>query len=244
MTTRPLHDRTAWVTGASRGIGRAIAIALGRAGATVCLGARSADEAAQVVAVLAAEGITAHALPLDVASREAINGFAESAIALAGPPQILVNNAGLGVFKDMEILDPDDFDAQIDVNLRGPWHMAKAALPQMKRGGGGHIINISSIAGRVPFRRGTAYCGAKAGLNSMSEAMMLELHEHGIRVTVIAPGSVSTRFHQQALPGAHHGDQGWMLEPETIAEACLHVLTAPEAALINYYEVRPLRPVK
>src|SRR5690606_18082576 len=98
------------------------------------------------------------------------------------------------------------------------------------------------IAGTHAFKRGTAYCAAKAGLNAMSEAMMLELREFGIRVTSIAPGSVQTGFHAQALPAANQKDQSWMIAPETIGDACVHVLTLPENAMVSHYEIRPAQP--
>lgn len=239
-TEKFLTGRTAWVTGASRGIGRVIAMTLARAGATVVLGARSTDALETVAETIRNGGGTAHAVTLDVASAESVSAFNAAAVAAAGPPAILVNNAGTGLFRDFKDMTPEDFNRQIDVNLRGPWLLAHEAEPHMRRLGEGWIINISSIAGRVPFKRGTAYCAAKAGLNAMSEALMLELREHHIRVVTIAPGSVDSAFHRGALPSAHHNDQTWMLEPEAIADAVLHVLRAPDNALVNYYEVRPL----
>ncbi|MCC6547977.1 SDR family NAD(P)-dependent oxidoreductase [Candidatus Sumerlaeota bacterium] len=244
MTNLPLNKKTAWVTGASRGIGRAIAVALARSGAVVCAGARSLDGLHQLEEVMRAEKKALHPLELNVASRESVDAFAAKALEAAGPPSIVVNNAGLGIWKDIDLLDPKDFEEQIDVNLKGPWYVIRAAVPHLKRLGSGHIINVSSIAGRVAFKRGTGYCASKAGLNAMSDVLMQELREFGIKVTVIAPGSVETGFHAQALPSAHHGGMDWMLEPETIAEAVLHVLALPENALTNYYEVRPLKPAK
>lgn len=244
MSDKPLHDKTAWISGASRGIGRAIAVSLARAGATVIAGARDVEALRQLQTVLGASGGIVHGVALDVSSLESVDAFAAQAMELAGPPSILVNNAGSGLFKDMTEMTPADFDRQIDVDLKGPWYLSRAAVPHMKKFGEGRIVNIGSVAGLHAFKRGTAYCAAKAGLDAMSEAMMLELREFGIHVTLIAPGSVHTAFHQQALPAAHHGDQSWMLTPEDIAAACLHVLTSPPAALISRYEIRPLKPVK
>lgn len=165
--------------------------------------------------------------------------FARRAVEAAGPPSILINNAGIGLFKDVDQMDPADFDRQIDTTLKGPWYMIRAAVPEMKLLDGGHIINISSIAGRVGFKRGSAYCAAKAGVNLMSDCLMQELREDGIKVTVLAPGSVDSRFHQEALPAAHQKDNSWMLTPEEIADAVLHLLCQPGNVLTNYYEVRP-----
>ncbi len=198
----------------------------------------------QVAEVIRANGGQAEVFELDVTRYESVQQFARAAVEHTGPPSILVNNAGWGLFRDMEFLSPEDFDRQIDINLKGPWYMTKEALPHLKRLGGGSILNIGSVAGRVAFKRGSGYCPAKAGLHSLTEVLMHELRTDGIRATTIAPGSVETRFHKEALPAAHHNDQSWMLEPETVAEACLHVLALPDNALVNYYEVRPLRTGK
>lgn len=193
---------------------------------------------------MASEGGELHPIDLDVSRPDSVAAFAAAAVERAGPPSILVNNAGAGLFRDVDAMEVADFDRQIDVTLKGPWYMARAAVPHMKRLGGGRIVNISSIAGSVSFARGSAYCAAKAGVNAMSGALMAELRQYGIGVTVVAPGSVETGFHRDALPNAHHHDQSWMLAPETIADAVLHVLTMPENALVSHYEVRPLRPAK
>jgi NAD(P)-dependent dehydrogenase (short-subunit alcohol dehydrogenase family) len=179
---------------------------------------------------------------LDVASHASVAEFAKAAVDLAGPPAILVNNAGTGLFRDIDAMEVADFDRQIDVTLKGTWYLCHAAVPHMKRLGGGRIINISSIAGSVSFARGSAYCAAKAGVDAMSRALLLELRSHGIGVTIIAPGSVETGFHREALPAGHHNDQSWMLAPETVAEACLHVLSLPDSAVVSHYEIRPLNP--
>lgn len=179
-------------------------------------------------------------MPLDVSQPESIAAFEAAAVELAGPPNLLINNAGVGVFRDIEAMDPATFEQQIAVGLRGPWYMMRAAVPHMKRFGSGHIVNVTSIAGRVGFKRGSAYCAAKAGLNMMSEALMLELREFGIKVTVVAPGSVDTGFHRIALPNQNQRNTDWMLEPETVADAIVHLVTMPPGALPSYYEIRPL----
>ncbi len=237
---RILEGKTAWITGASRGIGRAVATILAEAGAEVVLGARSEESLRQAAEVIASAGGKAHAVALDVASWASAEAFAARALELAGPPAILVNNAGLGIFREVDAMAVEDFDRQIDINLKGPWYMARLAIPHMKRLGGGDIVNIGSIAGTAAFKRGSAYCAAKAGLRAMTEALMHDLREHSIRTTLIAPGSVETGFHRVALPSGHHNDQSWMLEPETIAEAVLHALSAPAGTLVSSYEIRPL----
>jgi NADP-dependent 3-hydroxy acid dehydrogenase YdfG len=240
MTQPPfLAGKVAWITGASRGIGRAVASALAQAGASVVLGARTQPDIDQLAEGLQAEGRIAHALPLDVANPDSVRDFAQRSLDLLGPVSILINNAGTGLFRDFLDMSFEEFDRQIDVNLKGTWYMARTAAPQMALLGSGSIINISSIAGTHPFRRGSAYCPAKAGVHALSEVLMMELRDRGIRVTTISPGSVQTRFHREALPGANQRDETWMLQPEDIATSVIHVLAAPEHALISHYEVRP-----
>ena len=152
------------------------------------------------------ENATIHDIPVDVGDYASVQAFARQAVEKAGPPSILVNNAGLALFQDIGKMTPEDFDKQIDATLKGPWYMTKEAVPGMKQLGSGHIINISSIAGRVAFKRGAAYNAAKGGMNLMMEALMLELREHNIKVSTIAPGSVDTSFHQQALPQQNQKD--------------------------------------
>lgn len=237
---RPLLGTTAWVTGASRGIGRAVALKIARLGAVVCAGARNQEALRQLSEAATVDSATIHALPLDVSSFSACEEFAAKAEELAGPPTYLINNAGYGLFQDLDVMSPEEFSRQIDVNLKGPWHMIKLAAPGMKNLGRGTIINVSSIAGRSPFQRGAAYNAGKAGLNLMSEALMMELRDSNIRVAVVAPGSVDTQFHGDALPRAHPKDQDWMLEPEHIADSIVHIIQLPDKALTNYYEIRPL----
>lgn len=232
-------DKTVWVTGASRGIGKAIAFALAGAGAQVCFGARNPEQIQQMETLLRQKGCKAHGFVLDVSQWDSVVSFCEKAVEASGLPDILVNNAGSGLFQDLDMMSPEVFNHQIDVNLKGPWFMMRNVVPFMKKLGGGTIINISSLAGTKAFKRGTAYCAAKAGLNMMGECLMIELREFGIRMVTVAPGSVDTGFVQNALPLAHNSDQSWMLEPETIAQSCLHLLTQPEGALVSYYEIRP-----
>ena len=238
MAEQFLMDQVAWVSGASRGIGRAVAVALAEAGADVCIGARTREDLDQLAEVLGGKG---HAIELDVSSKESVQEFSRRAVEAAGPPDILINNAGTGLFQDIDIMRTEDFDRQIDVTLKGPWYLTKEAAPLMKKQGGGLVINISSIAGRSPIKRGSAYCAAKAGLNMMMECLMLELRDWNIAVSTIAPGSVDTSFHQGASPQANPKDQSWMLTPDALSEAVLHLLSRPGNTLVNYYEVRPLQ---
>jgi len=213
---------------------------LAEAGATVCAAARSLDQLEQFAAILRGRGHKCHAFALDVSSPASIREFSARAVEAHGPPSILVNNAGIGKFTDIEVMSDEDFEQQIAVNLRGPWYMMREVVPHLKRAGAGSIINIGSIAGTVSFRRGSAYCAAKAGLRAMSDAIFQEVRDSGVRVTLLSLGSVDTGFHALAMPAGHHADQTWMLEPDAVADAVLHVLASPPSTVVSQCELRPL----
>jgi 3-oxoacyl-[acyl-carrier protein] reductase len=235
-----LLDRVALVTGASRGIGKATALALGRAGATVVLGARQTEDLQQAAELLAAEGITAHALPLDVAQSESVSAFAASAVELCGPPSILVNNAGCALYRDFLETSVADFDRQVDVNFKGAWYMARAAAPHMRHLGDAHIVQISALASTLPPKRTSAYAAAKRAAEVMMEVLAVELSEFGIRTTTIALGPVHTRFHRDAMPASNQRDDSWMLSPEQVAAAVLQSVLAPASVHIPRLELRPV----
>jgi NAD(P)-dependent dehydrogenase (short-subunit alcohol dehydrogenase family) len=151
-----------------------------------------------------------------------------------------VNNAGVGVGAPVADLSEDEWRRIIDTNLTGVFHCCKAAIPRLRRRGGGWIINISSLASKNPFVGGAAYCASKAGLNAYSEALMQELRYDDIRVSYILPGSVATGFSGRAP--AEGGD--WRLQPEDVAHAIVDLLRHPVRSLPSRVEIRPSRPRK
>jgi 3-oxoacyl-[acyl-carrier protein] reductase len=220
-----LTGKVAVVTGGNRGIGRGIAEALAREGATVALTARSA-----VAADTAAREI-------DVRAWESVERLFREVEKRAGGTDILVNNAGIGVFSPVAEMDPDDWRAVIETNLNGVFYCCHEAIPQMKRRGGGYIFNISSLAGKNPIANGAAYNASKFGLNGFSEALMMEVRYDGIRVSYLMPGSVATDFGRGAR------DKGdWALRPEDVGAVVLDLLRAPQRALYSRVEMRPSRP--
>lgn len=240
----PLHGRVAWITGASRGIGAAIGRALAREGATVVLGARTVDSLLRVEESIVAKGGRAASRPLDLADAQSIAAFASSTESEFGPPAILVNNAATATFRDADKLTVEEFDRMMAVNVRGPWLLCRAALPGLIACGSGHIVNVSSLAGAHAMRMGSGYCASKAALNMLSDCLMLELRERGVRVTLVCPGSVDTRFHTDSHPGMHARDQSWMLDPEDVAACVVSALTLPSHAMLSRLEVRPTVVVK
>jgi 3-oxoacyl-[acyl-carrier protein] reductase len=233
---KDLTGRTAIVTGSTRGIGRAIAEALLDAGASVVINGRDDRTASAVAEELVGRGKVI-AVAADVADPLSCERLVAESVAALGGLDILINNAGLGVFGSIADLSWEDFRRQIDVNLGGVWSCTRAALPHLKRSSDAWVINIGSLAGRNAFAGGTGYNASKFGLVGMTEAMMLDLRHDGVRVSIVMPGSVNTEFSGESVPG-----RGWKLEPEDCALAVMHLLSFPKEAHVSRIEMRPSRP--
>jgi len=242
---RPLHNKTAWITGASRGIGRATATLLAASGARVFAGARTMDQLRQVEQAVASRGGALTALELDVSDSESCARFAAAARDAAGLPDILVNNAGIGVFRHVENFLPGEFERNFQVNVFGTFYMTRLAVPLMRQNGGGHIVNVSSLAGESSGKMGTGYFASKHAVHGFTKSLLDEVRDDDIKVTLVCPGSVDTRFHHDSHPGSHENpDQTWMPKPEDIAQAILYALTAPAAAMVSKIDVRPQKKAK
>ncbi len=235
-----LTGKTCLVTGATKGIGRAIAEDLAAAGAHGVISARTLSDVERVAADLDS-GATGRVVGIaaDVSRPEDCVRLIDETVAAVGGLDVLVNNAGVGILTSIEDLSVEDWQTQIDTNLRGVFCCAKAAVPHLKSTEG-WIINIGSLAGRNPFAGGSGYNASKFGLVGMTEAMMLDLRHSGIRVSMVMPGSVNTRF------GGDYPDGGraWALGPDDLASAVLHLLSYPENAHVSRVEMRPSRPPK
>ena len=234
-----LNGKTAIVTGSTKGIGRAIALALVREGMNVCISARNADEVERAVSELGdvGEGSVTGAV-CDVRDYDEVRALVEHTVAEFGGLDVLVNNAGIGIFGRVEETSPEDFRAVLETNLFGVFYCCREAIPQMKKRGGGYILNISSLAGTNAHPQMTAYNASKFGLNGFSEAMMQEVRHDGIKVSYIMPGSVNTYF------GNEEPDESksWQLQPADIARVCLDLLHTDERSLPSRVEIRPSRP--
>jgi len=224
-----LDGKVALVTGASRGIGKAIALELGRAGADVVLSYRTGREEAEAVA----SEVGGRAVEADVSDPASAKALVEE----AGDLDILVNNAGLTRDGVLARMSDDDWRAVIETNLNGVFYCCHEAIPQMKRRGGGYIFNISSLAGKNPIVNGAAYNASKFGLNGFSEALMMEVRYDGIRVSYLMPGSVATEFGRGARE-----KMDWALQPADVAAVVIDLLRAPAHALYSRVEMRPSRP--
>ena len=163
------------------------------------------------------------------------------AVAELGGLDILVNNAGIGAFAPVHEMEPETWDRLIATNLSGVFYCCHEAIPHLKARGAAWIINIASLAGKNAFAGGAAYNASKFGLVGFSEALMLDVRQHGIRVNYIMPGSVATHF---SGPSGGHRDAEteWMIQPEDIAQVVMNLLALPENALVSRVEIRPTRP--
>ncbi len=232
--------RRAIVTGATRGIGLAIVEALLKDGDRVMITGRSADGVAAVVDRLAAGGagdrIAGSAT--DVRDASAVSTLVAETVRRFGGLDVLVNNAGVGAFGNVETLDDEAWHRVIETNLTGPFLLTRAAIPALRQAGGGWIINIASLAARNFFPGGGAYCASKAGLLALSEAVMQEVRHDGIRVSVVMPGSVATEF------SGPRGNDDWKLTGDDVAEVVVDLLRHPARSLPSRVEIRPSRPRK
>jgi len=229
--------KSAIVTGGTKGIGRAIAAALLFEGLSVCITSRHQAEIDQAVGELGGE---ATGFVCDVRDYDQVRALIDHTLEKQGALDVLVNNAGIGVFELVEETSPEDFRAVLETNLFGVFHCCHAAIPVMKKGGGGYIINISSLAGANPHPRMAAYNASKFGLNGFSEALMQEVRHDNIKVSYIMPGSVNTEFGGDA-PTA---EKSWQLTPQDVAEVVVDLLNHDNRALSSRIEIRPSKPPK
>ena len=227
------------VTGGSRGIGRAIVDGLLRRFGTVWFCSRSqasVDRALSDLKPIHKERV--HGRAVDVGDQEQVDAFVAEVDDTDGRVDVLVNNAGLGLFAPVDEIKGDDWRRLVRANLDGPFYFTRAVAPIMKRRGDGFIFNVASLAGRNAFAGGAAYNAAKFGLVGFSEACMLDLRGDGIRVSAILPGSVATDFFDTA--GQVGGtDREQMLRPEDVAQTVLDLLAYPDRALPSRLEIRP-----
>jgi len=237
----PLRGQVAIVTGGSRGIGRAIAHALVANGANVVITGRSETDLSAARRSIEGAGPGAiETLRADVRVYGDAERTTSATVERFGGLDIVVNNAGVGVFANVADMTPTQWSDVIETNLTGVFNMCHAALPHLRHRGGGYIINISSLAGKNPFAGGAAYCASKAGLNAFSESLMQEVRFDNIRVSSVMPGSVATAFSSgDASKGAE-----WKIAPEDVAEIVIDLLRHPRRSLPSLVELRPTKPRK
>jgi NAD(P)-dependent dehydrogenase (short-subunit alcohol dehydrogenase family) len=233
-----LTGKVAVVTGGSKGIGLAVAEALVDRGASVLIAARGAADVEKARAALAARGGgQARAVVADVRVEAECEKLVAAAVDAFGRLDVLINNAGIGAFVNVEAMSSEAWRDQLATNLDGVFFCCRAAIPHLKQTEG-WIINVASLAARNAFAGGAAYNASKFGLLGFTEALMLEVRHAGVRVSCVMPGSVATEF------GGESGGADWKLHPDDVARAVVDLLGYPSRALPSRVELRPTRPPK
>jgi NAD(P)-dependent dehydrogenase (short-subunit alcohol dehydrogenase family) len=234
-----LEGKTTVVTGGTRGIGFAIARTLLGHGARVAICGSNDETVRNAVTQLKTQSSSnVLAQTCDVRSREAVRNFFGLVDREFGGPDIVINNAGIGVFAPVAELAVEDWNRVLDTNLTGVFHCSQEALVRFRQRGGGYLIHIGSLAGRNPFAGGGVYNASKFGLIGFAEATMLDHRHDNVRVSTILPGSVNTEFSPRSKPAA------WKIAPEDIADIVVSLLRMPERTLVSLVEVRPSKPPK
>ena len=238
---KELRGQVALVTGGSRGIGFGIAHSLVLQGLSVAITGRdsaSLSEARQLLDDVRAGA--AETIVMDVRDYGAVQAAVAATVAKFGGLDVVVNNAGVGTFVTVADMTPAQWSETLDTNVTGVFNVCHAALPALKKRGGGYIFNISSLAGKNPFVGASAYCASKAALNQFSEVLNQEIRHDNIKVTTIAPGSVATGFGGgDATKGAD-----WKIASSDIGDIVIDLLQLDTRSLPSYVELRPSKPPK
>jgi len=235
-SSTPLTGQVAVVTGAARGIGEAIALRLARMGAAVLLTARDQPRLEQVRVKIEEQGGKAFVMPCDLTDAKAVAGLGERVQKEHGRCDILLNNAGIGVLRKPLIeLPVDEWDKMMDTNLRGPYLMIRSLAPLMITANSGHIINISSLAGKNTLPGGAAYSASKWGLNGLTYSVAEELRQYNVRASVIAPGSVNTHFGDANSTK----NRSRMIQPDDVAQVVAMLVTQSETSFVSEILLRP-----
>ena len=235
-----LQSKVAIVTGGSRGIGFATAAALLERGGAVAISgmdqARLEDACVRLAAGASADRVLG--IRADVREEDGVTALIDGAVERFGGLDILVNNAGVGEFVDVASMSSEVWHRMIGTNLTGVFFACRAAIPHLRRRGGGWIISVSSLAAANAMKGGAAYCASKAGLNALTESLMQEVRHDGIRVSTVMPGSVRTGFRT----GGDDSGTEWKLAPEDVAQVIVDLISHPPRSLPSRVELRPAQP--
>ena len=234
-----LENKRAIVTGSTKGIGFAVAQALVREGAKVVISSRHQPDIEEAVNGLnqLAEGKATGKL-CDVREAEQVRQLIEHCVDTLGGVDVLINNAGIGIFRSVEKMALEDWQDTIATNLDGVFYGCHYAIPEMKNSGGGYIINIGSLAGKNAFPKAAAYNASKFALVGFSEALMQEVRYDDIRVAYVMPGSVETEFSGNPVKG----EDSWKISADDVAEVVIQTLQHRSRCLTSRIEMRPSRP--
>lgn len=230
-----LDHKTVIISGASRGIGRATALLLAQHGANVVVTARNANE----LGTLEAEGTgTIVAVPGDVANEADMQRVVQTALDRFGRLDVVINNAGLGLFKPVDELSVEEWDSVMDINVKGTFLLTKAALPTLKAQQSGHIVVVASDVAKRTFAGGSLYTASKYAQEAFMGALRKEVRPHNIKVTGIYSGLVDSHFHAK---GHGHETSKHYLQSEDMAESMLFILSRPAHVVIDEFMVHPIQ---
>ncbi len=234
---KPLSGQIAVITGASRGIGEGIARRLSSMGATLVITARTEGPLARTAQSIRENGGACEAVPCDVTQLAQVEALARGVEKKFGKLNILVNNAGIGDFhRKLHEMAPEDWDRILNTNLRAPYYLLRAFVPLMIQSGGGHIVNISSLAGKNPVPNAAAYAASKWGLNGLSYSVAEELRGDNIRVSVVCPGSTHTGFlHAEGRQSER------MLTADDVAHVVAMLVTQAPQSFVSEVLIRPTK---
>ena len=238
MTTqpaKPLDGQVAVITGGGRGIGAAVASQLASLGASTVICGRTLSALRQTAEAIVQDGGQCEAVEADVCNLPSVEALARRVQSTFGRVDVLVNNAGIGSFAaPLHQMEPGQWDSVLNTNLRGVYYCIRAFAPMMIQARGGHIVNISSLAGKNALPNGAAYAASKWGLNGLTYSVAEELRGHNIRVAVVCPGSVDTEL------SPHTGkDPGKMLQPEDVAHVVAMLVTQAPQSFASEVLLRP-----
>lgn len=235
-----MPSSTALVTGASRGLGRAIALELGRAGWRVGICARSRAGVEDTLRELRAAGVAAAGRPADVADGRDVAALVAHVEAELGPVGLLVNNAGVLHAKPFEEITPEEWDESFATNVRSLYVTTRLVLPGMRARRSGTIVNVASLSGKSGFAGGTVYTATKHAVLGFSRSLMLEVRQEGVRVIAVCPGSIDTEMIQRQ--SVFERDPARILQPEDVARAVADAVALPPRALVSELDIRPAAP--
>ena len=236
-----LENKVCLVTGGTRGIGRAIAEMLLEEGAMVVVCGRWPDSVTRAVSEMDARWPSkVKGKAADVSEHEDVHALFEFVDRESGGLDVLVNNAGVGIFAKVSRITLEEWDKMIHTNLSGAFYCSREALSRFASRGAGYIVNISSLAGKNAFAGGAGYNASKFGLNGFSEALLMDTRYDNVRVSTVMPGSVATEFGRAAASGETGED--WKVHPEDMAGVVRMLLQMPERTIVSQVEIRPAKP--
>jgi|Deesub1362B_J571_1020462.scaffolds.fasta_scaffold01841_5 3-oxoacyl-[acyl-carrier protein] reductase len=236
-----LKGKVAIVTGGSKGIGRAIALALAREGCSLAICARGKESLEKTKTEIEQTGARVLAMRGDLREESFIPMFVQQTVTKFGRLDILVNNAGVGYFHPVAEFPTEIWDAMFDLNVRSVFLMTRECLPHLRKTGDSVIVNVVSLAGKNFFAGGSGYVATKHAVLGFSRCLMLEERNNGVRVLAICPGSVDTDFHAGEKSVAATRRER-MLQPEDVAESILHMIKLPQRAMVSEIDIRPTFP--